>query len=184
MKIAVVGRGWTGKKVFDELSKRGHTVMLIPHESIRYVINSDLDWVVNCAGITGSPNVDSCEKIKKETIEANAIFPSILHNYCVVFGVKMAHFSSGCIYQGKIDDVNEDPNFFGSIYSISKGVSDSYLKDKALVFRIRMPFTGARLSPSRRSCSASPHGLRSKMPFRLLVVMRLNPNSRFPLPMK
>ena len=58
-----------------------------------------------------------------------------------MLGVRVAHFSSGCIYEGVIEDVDAQPNFFGSTYSISKGISDMALGDKAVVFRIRMPFT-------------------------------------------
>lgn len=143
MNILVVGRGWTGTKVFNELVIRGHVVTFAPHnKAIQAIDDNHYDSVVNCAGITGSPNVDACESYRIETVEANAAFPVLLHDACEMRGVHMAHFSSGCIYQGEITDVNADPNYFGSIYSVSKGVSDLYLKDKALVLRIRMPFTG------------------------------------------
>jgi dTDP-4-dehydrorhamnose reductase len=131
--------------MWNELSKRSHTVGMISHQNIQqnhFEAPGRWDWIINCAGITGTPNVDGCEAIKKETVEANAIFPAILYKKAKSVGARYAHFSSGCIYQGEITDVNADPNFFGSIYSVSKGVSDLYLKDKALVFRIRMPFTG------------------------------------------
>lgn len=144
MAILVVGRGWTGRKVFEELVVRGHVTALCSHwDAIRAVENHQWDWVVNCAGITGSPNVDACELDKPGTIEGNAVFPILLQQACERTNAKFAHFSSGCIYQGEITTVDADPNYFGSIYSITKGVSDTYLKDKALVFRIRMPFTGA-----------------------------------------
>jgi len=143
MAILVVGRGWTGNKVFNELVNRGHVTALCSHDAaIAAVENNKFSWVINCAGVTGSPNVDACEKDKSGTIHGNAIFPILLHQACEKKFTKMAHFSSGCIYQGEITDVEADPNYFGSIYSVSKGVSDVYLRDKALVFRIRMPFTG------------------------------------------
>lgn len=145
MKILVVGRGWTGKKMINELTSRNHIVAACSHlDAIREVETTTYDCVVNCAGITGSPNVDACESDKAGTVEANAIFPVRLYEACSNNFAKLAHFSSGCIYQGEIVNVHADPNYFGSIYSISKGISDLYLKNKpfALVFRIRMPFTG------------------------------------------
>lgn len=138
MNFLVIGTGWVGKKIYNELLKRGHNVNIDSHNSL---INSKYDYVVNCAGYTGYPNVDACEKNKKETIEANAYFPVFLYERCKNLDVNLAHFSSGCIYQGNIKFVDEEPNYFGSIYSVSKGISDSYLKDKCLLFRIRMPFT-------------------------------------------
>lgn len=143
MHILVVGRGWTGRKVFNELTKRNHVVTFCSHkEACKTVWTGSFDWVVNCAGVTGVPNVDACEKNKKETISGNAAFPIELAYACADSHVGLSHFSSGCIYTGDITDVNAEPNFFGSIYSISKGISDVYLGDKAQVFRIRMPFTG------------------------------------------
>jgi len=145
MNILVVGRGWLGKKMYTNLLSRGYRAILVDHKEAlegHHLAQHDLNWVVNCAGVTGTPNVDACEHNKRDTIEGNAIFPVLLHQKCDEAGVRFAHFSSGCIYQGAINSVFDDPNFFGSIYSISKGISDSYLKDKAVVFRIRMPFTG------------------------------------------
>lgn len=146
MHFLVVGRGWTGKKVFKELLRRGHVVTFCSHEdAIDTIEKTNFDWVVNCAGKTGTPNVDACELDKQGTIDANAIFPALLANACG-WGTRLAHFSSGCIYMGDIDDVDAPPNYFGSIYSVSKGVSDVYLGDKAQVYRIRMPFTGVNES--------------------------------------
>lgn len=141
MKILVVGAGWTGKKVYNELlARKKLQVAIASHTHAQDVIHN-YDYVINCAGVTGSPNVDACELDKKGTIEGNAVYPILLQKLCQEHNIKFAHFSSGCIYTGEINDVNAEPNFFGSIYSVSKGISDSYLKDKALVFRIRMPFT-------------------------------------------
>jgi dTDP-4-dehydrorhamnose reductase len=141
MKLLVVGSGWTGKKVFRELSNRTNVVAkLVSHlhafEELKYY-----DEVINCAGVTGVPNVDACELDPEGTMSGNAVFPILLQRECEKYNVKMSHFSSGCIYTGIINDVNAEPNFFGSIYSISKGISDSYLKTRTKVFRIRMPFT-------------------------------------------
>lgn len=144
MHFLVVGRGWTGNKMYYALAMRNHIVTVCSHyHAIREVKSSNrYDWVINCAGVTGTPNVDACEKDKNGTLRGNAIFPIDLFNACESNNIKMAHFSSGCIYTGNIKDTYAEPNFFGSIYSISKGISDLYLRDKAVVFRIRMPFTG------------------------------------------
>jgi dTDP-4-dehydrorhamnose reductase len=142
MKIMVIGHGWTGEKMNFELSNRGHDVQIYSHNTGIFALSQGWDWVVNCAGVTGFPNVDACESNKIETIEGNALFPLQLAEECQLENIKLAHFSSGCIYQGNINNEMADPNFFGSIYSITKGISDKELKHKALVFRIRMPFTG------------------------------------------
>lgn len=144
MRFLVVGRGWTGNKVRAALLKRGHTVEFISHHEVDGALRElpSFDWVVNCAGVTGSPNVDACELDKENTVLGNTVFPILLHEKLKNTNTKLAHFSSGCIYTGEILAEYAEPNFFGSIYSISKGISDIYLKDHAMVFRIRMPFTG------------------------------------------
>lgn len=142
MKVLVVGRGWTGKKVYNELLNRNiHAILTSSSESHSAIKFGNFDWVVNCAGVTGVPNVDACEDDPHNTMDGNATFPILLHRAATKAGAKFMHWSSGCIYEGKIDSVDAAPNFFGSIYSISKGISDSYLKDKAVVIRIRMPFS-------------------------------------------
>jgi len=142
VKILLIGRGWVGKKLFAELVSRKHTTTLVSHEQGMEQIDEQYDWVVNCAGLTGIPNVDYCETEVKKTFEANAIYPVLLYKMCEKKRIKLAHFSSGCIYKGVISSTDQEPNYFGSVYSISKGVSDTYLLDKAVLFRIRMPFTG------------------------------------------
>jgi dTDP-4-dehydrorhamnose reductase len=142
MKVLVVGRGWTGKKVYKELlSRKIDTNLASSNEALTAIKFVKYDWVVNCAGVTGVPNVDACEDDPENTMQGNAVFPVLLHRAVEASGARFMHWSSGCIYQGQIESVWAHPNFFGSIYSISKGVSDRYLTDKAVVIRIRMPFS-------------------------------------------
>lgn len=146
LSILVVGRGWTGNKLFNELKKRNHNVYLVSHGDLTKdsIFDNKYDWIVNCAGVTGTPNVDACEKDKFGTIKGNTLLPIVLQRLSDDIGCKLAHFSSGCIYSGDITDILQDANFFGSTYSISKGLSDGYLKHikNVLLLRIRMPFTG------------------------------------------
>lgn len=143
MKIAIIGLGWIGKKIKHELYKRGHVLYDVHHDGwLCQIYGLKLDYVVNCAGYTGYPNVDACENDKNLVYNSNAVLPIQIYNYCQDKNIRYAHFSSGCIYQGNIKNKYADPNFFGSTYSISKGISDNYLKWRSLVFRIRMPFTG------------------------------------------
>ena len=142
MKVLLVGRGWAGSKMYSELIKRNHNVTFVSHNDAFGMLEMDnYDWVVNAAGVTGKPNVDACESDKFTTYKGNTIYPIELYHACQASGIRFAHFSSGCIYEGVIGSIHDEPNFFGSTYSISKGISDTYLKDKAQVYRIRMPFT-------------------------------------------
>lgn len=130
-----------------ELSKRDHNVIEVGHSNWLSVLHQaslsghEIDCIINCAGYTGKPNVDACEGDKHSVYLANTIMPIEMLRYCESNNIKMVHFSSGCIYQGTINSVYAEPNFFGSTYAISKGISDNILKYGALVLRIRMPFS-------------------------------------------
>lgn len=141
MNYLIIGSGWVGQKLLKELINRKHNITICSHKHYNTYINQiKYDFVINCAGYIGYPNVDACEKNKLETLKGNAIFPIALYERCKELKLKLAHFSSGCIYEGKINDIYDEPNFFGSTYSISKGISDSYLKSRCLLFRVRLPF--------------------------------------------
>jgi dTDP-4-dehydrorhamnose reductase len=132
MEAVVVGRGWVGTKLGALMG-----LPVLSHTEI-FKEYRNFDTVINCAGRTGVPTVDECEEHKAETITANTIFPMELFSRC--YGRRLVHFSSGCIYQGGPWKAQDTPNYDASIYSASKLVSDQFLKDKALVLRIRMPF--------------------------------------------
>jgi dTDP-4-dehydrorhamnose reductase len=128
--------------MMEELMARDYLVTMCSHnKAVETIANGGHDCVVNCHGYTGSPNVDACERDRKRVIEENSVFPIQLYEACKGKNIRIAHWSSGCIYQGVISSADQDANFFGSTYSMSKAVSDLYLKDKVIVFRIRLPFT-------------------------------------------
>lgn len=147
MNILLVGRGWIGNKVYDELIDREHNVEFCSHTNVfekltRPYSSTKYDWVVNCAGITGTPNIDACEFDKENTFNGNTLFPINLSNVVDTYGARLAHFSSGCIYDGTISSPDSPPNFFENTYSVSKGLADTFLRNRAHVYRIHLPFTG------------------------------------------
>ena len=115
------------------------------------------DVVINCAGKTGSPNVDWCEDHKMETLRSNVTGPLVLLEECAKRNIYWVHLSTGCIYTGDESTrfTEEDPpNFTGSFYSRTKGWADQILKEfPVLQLRIRMPF----------SDSAHPRNLITKL---------------------
>ncbi len=143
MNIVVVGHGWIAGKMMHAL--RHHNPIQKSHTEIIDYLNAKRPrpashWVVNCAGVTGTPNVDQCEYNKAETIFANAVYPILLSDACRHWNARLLHFSSGCIFTGGEFSEDSTPNFEGSTYSASKLVSDVALQSDAVVCRIRMPF--------------------------------------------
>jgi dTDP-4-dehydrorhamnose reductase len=58
------------------------------------------EFVVNCAGYTGKPNVDACESDRAGTLAGNVLLPQTLAHACAAAGIPWGHVSSGCIYSG------------------------------------------------------------------------------------
>jgi len=106
------------------------------------------DIVINAAGKTGKPNVDWCEDHKEETLRANVTGPLVLLEECMKRKIYLVHVGSGCIFAGTKDGgytEEDEPNFTGSFYSLTKAMSDRLLKPfPVLQLRIRMPFDGTR----------------------------------------
>lgn len=113
-------------------------------EAKKVIIKNNPEWVINCAGSTGRPNIDWCEDNKQATFEANVNLPLNIAKACKEVNVKMVHLGSGCVYQGNNNgkgfSEEDKPNFAGSFYSITKTLSESMLKDyDVLQLRLRMP---------------------------------------------
>merc|ERR1719498_291736 len=81
--------GWIGQKMVTLLKERGcEAIAASSRLENRSDVEAEIDsvkpkFVLNCAGVTGRPNVDWCEDHKAETIRVN-------------------NFATGCIY--KYDD--------------------------------------------------------------------------------
>jgi dTDP-4-dehydrorhamnose reductase len=110
------------------------------------------DFIINCAGYTGKPNVDACELHKADCLEGNAVFPGMLKEVCQELAIPFGHVSSGCIYSGARPDGSgftetDPPNFcfrtnHCSFYSGTKALGEECLEgyDAAYIWRLRIPF--------------------------------------------
>lgn len=126
------------------------------------------DFIINCAGYTGKPNVDACESDKANCLQGNAVFPGHLKEVADKHGIPWGHVSSGCIFTGNGPDnqgFREDdaPNFcfrtnHCSFYSGTKALGEEALgyhevedgsgrkkwlpqgEETGFVWRLRIPF--------------------------------------------
>ncbi len=126
------------------------------------------EFLINCAGYTGKPNVDACEDHKAECMLGNSVLPGIIQAACEEVQVFWGHISSGCIFSGSRPDgtgFREDdaPNFsfrqnYCSFYSGTKALGEEALgyvespsvsdipawkhldKPDCYVWRLRIPF--------------------------------------------
>jgi len=150
--------GWIASHIVEFLQSQGHQVYLANSRlENREAVGKELDqyrptYVLNCAGVTGKPNIDWCEDHKPETIRANVIGALTLADLCFLRGIPLTVYSSGCIYSydskhpvgsGVGFTEEEPPNYFGSFYSHTKIVAEDLLKEyhNVLVLRLRMPIS-------------------------------------------
>ena len=98
------GEGWVAAHLFELLQSQGKQVYstTIRMEE-RSAVMAELTrikptHVINCAGITGRPNVDWCEDNKAATVRSNAIGTLNLIDCCELNGVHCTVMATGCMY--------------------------------------------------------------------------------------
>lgn len=152
--VLIVGAGYVGKAIISQVDLNKHNYRIVSRDKLDYsdqaalrkfILNYDIDYIVNCSGFTGRPNVDEGELRKKECWELNVVIPLSISNTCKQLGIKYIHISSGCIYSGyeKVWIEQDEPNFGlfdqSSTYSKSKHAFET-LNDYGCIIRVRMPF--------------------------------------------
>ena len=154
MNILILGKGYIGNYLNDRLQK----VATVDFENRRWfdytnarILNKRFkekkyDYVINCSGFTGRPNVDQGEEEKELCYKLNTFVPLKVSNICKLHDINYIHISSGCIYNGYEKQYTEEdePNFGlfneeSSTYSKSKHAYELGC-DYGLTLRVRMPF--------------------------------------------
>ncbi len=109
MILLLGATGYIGQSFATELNRRGAPFRALSRREVDYTRFEPLlallrelkpEFLVNCAGYTGKPNVDACESAKADTLLGNALLPQTLAHACAAAGVPWGHVSSGCIYTG------------------------------------------------------------------------------------
>jgi dTDP-4-dehydrorhamnose reductase len=150
--------GWIGQQMVELLKQQGKEVHVSKCRlEDRNHIEKELDeikpkYILNCAGVTGRPNVDWCEDHKIETIRSNVIGTLNLCDVASIRGIHVTNYATGCIYEyddkhtmtngvGFTED--DPPNFTGSYYSKTKGMVEFLLRSypNVLILRVRMPLS-------------------------------------------
>jgi len=114
MKILLYGgTGWIGTKLYQILTKNTAAEIILGQCRLqdygyvqREVNRVEPTHVINCAGLTGRPNVDWCEDHKVEVLQANLIGATALAEYCSRNGIHHTYMGTGCIFE--YDAVNHN----------------------------------------------------------------------------
>jgi len=159
-KVLVMGgvTGWIGQMVMKELESQNiPCVASRTRMENRESLSAELDaekptHVINCAGVTGRPNVDWCESNKQAAVRTNIIGALNAADLCDLKGIHHTLCATGCIFEydetHQMGDGNgfkeeDKANFSESWYSETKGYLEPMLRGfpTTLVLRLRMPIS-------------------------------------------
>lgn len=154
-KILIIGRGYIGNILFNSLRQNNLHVQIISKQDIDYTNNDTLttflssadtyDYIINCSGYTGIPNIDQAETNKAACWKYNVTVPYNISKICSLHNIEFINISTGCIYSGYSKDFTEEdiPNFgmfdTSSFYSKSKHAYE-LVSEYGMNIRIRMPY--------------------------------------------
>lgn len=144
----IFGPGWLGHKFSQYLGAPLSKADITDKRAVEEALDQHKpEVVINTAGKTGRPNIDWCEDHKIETVTSNITGPLVLARACLDRGIRMAHLSSGCIFDGQA----MRPEGFSEIdiprpvsfYAWTKATADDILSHfPVLILRLRMPVDG------------------------------------------
>jgi 3,5-epimerase/4-reductase len=162
MKIIIFGyKGWIGKQIIESLesleSLKAENEIITSdirvdnyREVEDFIIAIKPDRIICVIGRTYGNNINSIDYLEQKgnlriNINDNLYSPLNLALITNKYNIHLTYMGTGCIFNGYDKEYSEDdnPNFFGSSYSIVKGFTDKIIKnfDNVLNVRIRMPIT-------------------------------------------
>ena len=109
MILLLGGTGYIGEAFARELERRQLPFQNLSRREVDYAKFDSLfaflkahrpEFVINCAGYTGKPNVDACELARADTLAGNTVLPLTIASACSAVEIPWGHVSSGCIYSG------------------------------------------------------------------------------------
>lgn len=162
MRILLFGPGWIGSKLLTLFqSSNIESRVATSRANNKVAVSDELNeyrptHVVSCIGRTHGkidnveiPTIDYLEYPGKlvDNVTDNLYAPVLLAHLCRERDIHYTYIGTGCIfeYEDAKNSFTEDdlPNFFGSSYSIVKGITDQMMSlyHNTLNVRIRMPIT-------------------------------------------
>lgn len=151
------GGGWIGSMVVRILVEQGHTVIEATsradvEKDVEYeLMYCNADRVICLVGRTHGPGYGTIDYLEQpgklvENARDNLYAPFVLAMLCKEHNVHLTYMGTGCIFDGydEVFEEEDEPNFFGSSYSIIKGYTDRMMhlfEDSVLNLRLRMPIS-------------------------------------------
>jgi dTDP-4-dehydrorhamnose reductase len=158
MKLLLFGyKGWIGTQIFELLKSISENEIITSDirvdnydEIDKLIFEYKPDRIISVIGRTYGDNINSIDYLEKKgnlkiNINDNLYSPLNLALISQKYNIHLTYMGTGCIFNGYDKEYleNDEPDFFGSSYSIVKGFTDKIMKnfDNVLNVRIRMPIT-------------------------------------------
>ena len=158
MKLLLFGyKGWIGKQIFELLKTISENEVITTDirvdnydEIDKFIFEHKPDRIISVIGRTYGDNINSIDYLEKKgnlkiNINDNLYSPLNLALISKKYNIHLTYMGTGCIFNGYNKEYleNDEPDFYGSSYSIVKGFTDKIMKnfDNVLNVRIRMPIT-------------------------------------------
>lgn len=109
MILLIGASGYIGEAFAKELRRRNREFLPVTRRDVdctrfvsllEFLQRTKPDFLINCAGYTGKPNVDTCEDHKAETIIGNVLLPQTIAHACATLKIPWGHISTACIFDG------------------------------------------------------------------------------------
>ena len=148
--IIIGSTGYLGNHIFSILKKQNKNVIAITTrlQEIERIKEQLLlykpKYVINAAGLTGSPNIDWCDDNKEKTIETNITYQLTLCHICKELNIHLTIFGSGGIFKNnKIYTENDRGDYFDKFYSEARIYLENICKNynNVLYLRINYPIS-------------------------------------------
>ena len=160
MIILIFGsKGWIGGQILDLLHLLKSSENEIITSDIRVdnskeiedlLIATKPDRIICVIGRTYGDNINSIDYLEQKgnlkiNINDNLYSPFILALLSNKYNIHLTYMGTGCIFNGYDKEYSEidEPNYYGSSYSIVKGFTDKIMRlyENVLNVRIRMPIS-------------------------------------------
>jgi dTDP-4-dehydrorhamnose reductase len=165
MIVLIYGsRGWIGSQFIELLKQQNISFVEAKSRAEDYencekeILSLNVSHVVSFIGRTHGPGFSTIDYLEQpgkltENLNDNLYAPIILCNICLKHKIHYTYMGTGCIFEYDTEHPygeeingfteNNEPNFFGSSYSIVKGYTDKLMHVyPVLNLRIRMPISG------------------------------------------
>ena len=148
--------GYLGNHIMNVLKTQGKNIIVINDRlSDIHTIKKKLSlyrpkYVINAAGLTGTPNIDWCDTNKEETIETNITYQLTLCHICKELNIHLTIFGSGGIFNTSgIKTESDSGEYYGKFYSESRIYLENIVKHYSNVLYLRINYPISSCSNSK-----------------------------------